>query len=115
MGALLVGHLVGDFLLQNDWMASRKKAETWPCVVHVVLYTFAVCVCAGWVTDPLAWALVGIPHFAIDRSQFVRWYMRVNRQHAFAQPPMAPWSVIAVDNAMHALCLLVAWRFMGGA
>lgn len=106
--ALLVGHLVGDFLLQNDWMALNKKTRTWPCVVHVSLYTLAVLACAGWLADWRAWLLVAVPHFAIDRSHLVRVYMRGFGQAKFAEPPMAPWSVIAVDNAMHSLCLLVA-------
>jgi hypothetical protein len=113
--ALLVGHLVGDFLLQNDWMAQNKKTRTVPCLVHVGFYTFAVCYCAGWLAYPAAWLLVGVPHFLIDRTQFVRWYMQKCGQDAFAQPPMAPWSIIAVDNAMHALCLLwAAWVMAGG-
>lgn len=112
MGELLVGHLVGDYLLQNDWMALNKKQRSWPCLVHVALYTAAVLACAGWLASPLAWLVVGGPHFVIDRTQVVRAYMRALRQTKFAEPPMAPWSVIAVDNAMHALCLLLAARML---
>jgi hypothetical protein len=108
VGELLVGHLVGDFLIQNDWMALNKKSRTLPCAVHVALYTFSVVVCGGWLSDWRAWLLVGIPHFAIDRSQFVRWYMASVGQERFAQPPMAPWSLVAIDNSMHALCLVMA-------
>lgn len=105
----IVGHLVGDFLLQNDWMAQNKKKHSLPCVVHVTLYTLAVMLLSGWAWHP-AWpwlALsVWIPHFAIDRSQFVTWYMRTIGQAAFMTAPMSPWSIIAVDNSMHLLCLL---------
>ena len=112
MGELLVGHLIGDYLLQNDWMALNKKARSLPCLVHVTLYTMVVLACAGWLASPAAWLLVAVPHFLIDRSQFVRWYMQAIGQAKFSQPPMAPWSIIAVDNAMHAACLLGALWLM---
>jgi len=74
----LVGHLVGDYLLQNDWMAAGKKRSHFICAVHVGIYTAAVCIMAQW---PL-WTIpaVFIPHFLIDRWQFVPWYMKTIRQ-----------------------------------
>ncbi len=34
----LVAHLVGDFILQNEWMASNKKHRSFACLVHVLVY-----------------------------------------------------------------------------
>ena len=43
MFEMLIGHLVGDYLLQNDWMAENKakhKGLGWlTCAVHCLLYT----------------------------------------------------------------------------
>ena len=43
---LLLGHLVGDYLLQNQWMAltkSKNTAEGWFAAInHCVIYTIAV-------------------------------------------------------------------------
>ena len=36
---LLFGHLFGDYLFQNDWMALNKKDEWWPCIIHCCMYT----------------------------------------------------------------------------
>lgn len=112
---LLVGHLVGDFLLQNDWMAANKKKRHWPCFVHVLIYTIAVCMaCRGYTGSWILLALfVFVPHYLIDRWNFVQWYMYNFGQYAFAHPPMSPWSRIAVDQSMHMYCLwATAWWLM---
>lgn len=38
----IVGHLVGDYLLQNDWQAQGKKQSSWICSVHCVLWSASV-------------------------------------------------------------------------
>ena len=99
----LLGHLVGDFLLQNDGMAEGKKRWTLVCLLHCVLYALSIFAFTGW---PL-WSLcfVVATHFVLDRWNFVPWFMRMNGQKAFSSPPMAPWSVIVVDNTFHLLTL----------
>lgn len=39
---MLLGHLVGDYLLQNDWMALNKKNNAIICSIHCLLYTISV-------------------------------------------------------------------------
>lgn len=98
----LIGHLIGDYLLQNDWMAQGKKKAHWPCFVHVALYTASVMLLSQW---PLwAAAIVFIPHYAIDRWQFVPWWMDSIGQKTF-RLALGPWSMIVVDNVMHLVCL----------
>lgn len=138
LAAAIVGHCVGDFLLQTDWMAKNKKVP-WPkredidpmdsppfaqwkydaavndgytgtfsCFIHAFVYSFCVMLFTGWLWHPavwLIWLVVAVPHYLIDRTQFVKWYMNHAGQSSFAQPPMAPWSHVAVDNAFHLVCL----------
>lgn len=101
----LMGHLIGDYLLQNDWMALNKKKASWPCFVHVLLYTLTIWLATRWHWQAIA--IVFVTHFAQDRTDFVAWFMRIKGQAKFAQPPMAPWSIIVVDNVLH-LCVLWA-------
>jgi hypothetical protein len=35
----LLAHLVGDYLLQSDWMANNKTKRSWPALVHALLYS----------------------------------------------------------------------------
>lgn len=110
MGAF-VGHLVGDFLVQTDWQAKRKKSSSLICAVHVTTYTACVLFFSGWCVDyrtaTVAAVSTFVPHFAIDRTSFVKFFMtKVTDQRAFYQD-LSPWSAISVDQAMHLLCLYI--------
>ena len=72
----IVGHLVGDYLLQNDWMAQNKKRATFPCVVHCLLWTYAVVLLSGW-THPWVQGVLFLTHFAQDRTTLVNRWMRL--------------------------------------
>lgn len=111
----IIGHLVGDYLLQNDWMANNKKRPGgkggWPCVVHCWLWTLAVCFFSGWWT-PLAVGVLFWTHYVQDRTQIIVWWMLLIRQHKFAEPPCAPWSIIVVDNVWHIVTLWAVWKWI---
>lgn len=102
----IVGHLVGDYLLQNDWMALGKKRSTPICAIHCLLWTAAVMIASGWWAWWVPLALF-LPHFAQDRTNVVKWWMGRIGQGAFLQPPMSPWSIIVVDNVWHIVALAV--------
>lgn len=109
----IIGHLVGDYLLQNDWMALNKKKRTLPCAVHCALWAISVCAFAGWWSWWVA-PLLFAAHFAQDRSGVVLWWMtKVNRQSQFVSGPCAPWSIIVVDNVWHIVTLYIAARLIG--
>lgn len=105
----LIGHLVGDYLLQNDWMAANKKLSTVPCAIHCALWASAVVLFAEW---PLwAWFPLFVAHFIQDRTQIIAAYMHLIGQRDFATGACAPWSVIVVDNVWHVLAIWALWRF----
>jgi hypothetical protein len=112
----IIGHLVGDYLLQTDWMANNKKAPgeigTSACCVHCVIWTLCVCYFAGWGFGPALFLFVC--HYAQDGSQLVKWWMtlRWKNQTGFMQPPLGPWSLIVVDNVWHIVQIWAAWRFL---
>lgn len=107
----IIGHLVGDYVLQRDAMAVGKKSSSWICAWHCLLWTTAVCTFAGWYYP---WAILTLfaTHFAQDRTRVVEWWMRLNGQAGFMQPPLAPWSLIVVDNVWHIVTLYLVWRFL---
>ncbi len=39
---MLFSHLIGDYLLQNNWMALNKKKKWIPCLVHCAIYSITV-------------------------------------------------------------------------
>lgn len=110
---LLVGHLVGDFILQEDVVAANKTRSSAWCALHCTLYTAAVWACAWWMPW---WGLLccWATHFAVDRPRLAGWYMRnVSNQRAFAEGPLAPWSIVVVDQSWHLLILLVIAKLAG--
>ena len=111
--ALLCGHLVGDYIFQNDWMASRKTSESYACLVHCIVYTVSLLVFAGDFVGIWIPMVAGVIHFPIDRWRLARRFMGWNGQEAFASGSFAPWSIIVVDNTIHLVTLFVLWKLRG--
>ena len=76
---LLMGHLVGDYLLQNSWMAYNKKVYNMPCLAHCAIYTFSVCLalhlCPEIDTVPISLMLwIFASHWILDRTEILDWW-----------------------------------------
>lgn len=103
----IYAHLIGDYILQNDWMAQHKKVKSINCLVHVITYMipFLFCNMALWQL-----LLIGIQHYYIDRTNFVVWFMKKKGSGIFASNVCFPWSVIVIDNIIHILWMaFVVW------
>lgn len=110
----IVGHLVGDYIIQTDWMALNKKKPgmdgLFPCVVHCVLWACSVMLFSGCWSIPLA-ALLFSTHLVQDGTSIVRDWMRLVGQEQFATGACSPWSIIVVDNVLHIVTIWLVWRF----
>ncbi len=60
---LLLCHLVGDYVLQNDFIAKTKGENIYHLFVHCTLYCLPFLICFG-----LVWqlAVIFVTHIAID-------------------------------------------------
>lgn len=74
---LLIGHLLGDYVFQNDWMALNKTKMTlkgWiACWSHSLVYICCVGFVTGWFfTAPGRWALTitFVAHYVQDKTRF---------------------------------------------
>jgi hypothetical protein len=65
----IVAHLVGDFILQSDWMAREKFRNSWACFVHVVTYTLPFLLLTQ---EPVTLLIIAGTHFMIDRWRLPR-------------------------------------------
>ena len=122
---LLLGHLFGDYLAQNAWMAENKKKRTLPCVVHCLLYTLWILIfvselCAfSFVVNIFMGTLVFFSHFILDRTQIVRWWWDRQRGRYYEEHPeilLEPSTVpvgvfvyIVMDNVLH---LTMMWLIL---
>src|SRR5947209_18462024 len=117
----LVAHVVGDYVLQSDWMATRKTLHWTPALVHAVLYSVPFLVFSP---PPLSWFTIVATHFVIDRWRLARFVGRMT--NLLAPAPLRSWSaseatdhspdrpawirdwlLIIVDNTLHVL--INAW------
>ncbi len=104
-------HFVGDYLLQNDWMAQNKTKSNGAAIVHAAVYSmpFLLIFRDGW----WFW-LIPITHYLIDRYRLATYWIRlVNWNWDFsvqncgyrADKPawMSVWLMIIIDNVWHVL------------
>lgn len=114
---LLIGHLVGDWALQNDWMANgkRKAFFTIAGLTHFTIYTITI---IGAVLfsgirgkDPVFMLGVTISifvsHWIVDATNVVDRWMRFYKQSN------VPLVRVMVDQTCHMLILAgvaLIWR-----
>lgn len=106
MESAVMGHLFGDYILQNDVLASNKKSSTFYCSIHCFIWAACVVAFAQW---PL-WTFVPlfITHFIQDRTNIIKWWMGVVGQKSFCD--RCDWSVIVVDNIWHLFVIWIVWK-----
>jgi hypothetical protein len=113
---LLVGHLIGDFLLQSDNTA-RRKGQHWRwmlrhvgiymLVLGVVLLGYALATPTPLWSIVLVWLFLLATHVALDRRGFTQTWMRL-----VGMSPDHPWLPIVVDQVFHVLTLAVSAQFL---
>ncbi len=109
---LFMGHLIGDYFLQPDWMALNKKKSTAICSLHCIIYTLVV-----WAFTSFSWPVWTLPiifvsHFVFDRSYLVKTYCNAMGMKRFLEEPMFPWSWIIIDNGFHLVVLYALLKIL---
>ena len=100
----LIAHLVGDWLLQNDWMAFNKMSLRHPAAwVHGGIHTALLLLVFPW----YAAVVIGITHILIDTRKPLLWWMEHLKQMT-VEGPHVLLVEIWVDQVMHIVILAVA-------
>ena len=136
--ALFLGHLIGDYILQNDDMAINKSKPSYegllPCIKHCTYYALSVAFCVlggGWrliigqTTYNYQWSLLAafliayITHYPIDRHSLAKkWMKKIGQSTDFEKANeirkyfIAP-VYIAVDNTMHLFLMWLLFSLLG--
>lgn len=113
---LLVGHLLGDWMFQNDWIVQRKQRGLFTVAIalHCSIYTVSV-VGPLWFTSArhqqsppyfLFALLVYVSHWLIDATDAAGHWVRLFRQsdRVFVR--------IMVDQSFHLLVLALLAEFL---
>lgn len=125
---MLLGHIVGDYVLQNDAMAKGKSKPgtvgALYCLEHCVIYSLFVALfmalAGGWrardcglvESGAIAFGTAFFCHYTIDRRSLGKVWMRWYGQTT--EGPFAPIVYIGVDNGLH-LTLMYLWFLVLGA
>lgn len=124
--ALLIGHFVGDYIFQNDWMAKNKikpglkGADA--CFTHTFIYSVCVTffvLLGGWRYKDLlqsvfiVFGIAFLSHYWIDRYSVGNLWMDIYKHSKFdGKNPFVPIVYVAIDNTMHMVLMWVALSLM---
>jgi hypothetical protein len=131
MFEMILGHLTGDYLLQNKWMALNKSKNTWigwtAALLHCLIYTWAVCLLM-WKFDLLWFIIVFNSHFWIDKFALGEKYKKligsstmkefVHRNDStitrrdIIEGGFASLTYTITDNTMHILLMWGAYKIL---
>src|SRR5690606_27250565 len=72
--AQLLAHLVGDYVLQNHWMAALKSSDKRVAAVHALFYGLPFLLL---VSSPAQWLVIVMTHAAIDHYRLAAAWVRL--------------------------------------
>ena len=102
----IYAHLIGDFLLQNDWMAGNKKKNSLICMVHIITYMIP------FLFTDLNWIqllLIATQHYMQDRTRFVAWFCRTTNKFQDGHSRFV--GHLIVDNVIHILWMAMVANY----
>jgi len=96
-------HLIGDYILQNHWMAVNKVKRWIPAVIHVTLYTIPFLLITSSAT---ALFIIWSTHLLIDRFRLAKYIPILVNWNKNGYPEGTPvwlstWIIIIIDNTLH--------------
>ena len=113
---LIVGHLVGDWMLQNDWMARNKQNSliTLAGMTHFAVYTICIVLFVLFTVSPLPptinlltfTAILFITHWLIDATNLAYFWGKVVQQSDILMVR------IVVDQSLHIIVLAFLIEFL---
>jgi len=137
MFEMILGHFIGDYLLQPKDMATQKSKDTiegwYICICHCIIYTLVICLMMG-VYSPMWMTIIFASHFFIDKFSLVEYWLRFIKgrsiESTVEQYRTSDWDdcqcveiykvsfstlvYTVVDNTLHILLMYVGYKFMFG-
>jgi len=102
-----IAHIIGDFMLQNEWMATYKTSLLHPASwvhsgIHFIVLLF--------VFSPFLALLLAISHLLIDTRVPLREWRRFYKQTNDPKNPAFISFAMWQDQVLHLLCIyFAAW------
>ena len=83
----LILHLLGDYVLQSDWMANNKTKAHFPALAHAVTYSLPFLLLSPSLA---AFAVILCTHFLIDRYRLARFVVYAKERLLSPMPSQRP-------------------------
>lgn len=98
LSLLIIAHLVGDFLLQNNWMQAKSR-NSWVCTVHVCHYSLPFIPLAAFAgLPPWAFLAIMVQHWFQDRFAL---HLKWMKFYQHTTPDKWPVGPLCVDQSLH--------------
>lgn len=111
----IVLHLIGDYVIQSDWMAQEKTKRSIPALAHAITYSLPFLILKPSLS---AFAVICLTHFIIDRFRIAkyicwaknqltpkkyRYSLKEGEKFGYKSEPFALniWLLIICDNTLH--------------
>ena len=95
---LLMAHGLGDYLLQNKYLAMNKGKDNYILCIHSILYTFAIGLVFGNEISQLWYWIILLTHIPVD-------YIKAR---GITPKLMGETNALILDQAIHYLTLVLA-------
>lgn len=120
-----LAHLIGDYVIQSDWMANHKTRNLSIALAHATCY--AVCF-LPFQPSLRAWLVILLTHAIIDHYRLARYVVWAKEWLSPTRPPplaecptgyhkdkppwLAVWLLILADNTLHITINGLALRYL---
>ena len=118
----IIAHAIGDYMLQNDWMAAKKGYMTKDgyiaCFIHCLFYTIPFLLIGA---STAQWVFIFSTHFLIDKYKLATYWVKLinwnwgSKAGGFADDKpvwLWVWLLIIVDNTLHVICNYIALTYL---
>jgi len=106
--AALMVHLIGDWLLQNEWMSANKVRLSHPAAwVHGSIHGVLLGLIFGWIGG----VVLALLHIMVDTRLPIRWWISTFKKCELS--PDLPILLIGCDQVLHISCI-AGWMVIAG-
>jgi len=102
---ILIGHWIGDYVLQTNIIAKDKSRSFKWLLIHVALYTVVISICAVTVLQPEIWfrfiAINGVLHLITD-------FFTSRLASNFHSNKRVYFVILGFDQMVHSITLLTS-------
>ena len=104
---LLLAHFIGDYALQNDYIALNKGKDNYILFAHIAIWTFVMTITTIFIGYNIEWHIIIlvllIPHFVADyiKAKNLLWCKK-----------LSPKTSLYIDQSIHFIQIIVLFLIL---